>query len=94
MEEDLLPNRNSVEDSLEEERRLAYVGITRARRELYFSLASYRKRFGEIMECSPSRFLEELPQDKLFWEGKDEADPEERKERGKSHLAHMRSMLS
>ena len=62
MEEDLLPHRNSIEnDDIEEERRLAYVGITRARRTLTFTRARARSRFGETGGCEPSRFLDELP---------------------------------
>ncbi len=95
MEEDFLPHRTSIEeDNLEEERRLAYVGITRAQRTLTFTMAAKRKRFGEVMDCEPSRFLAELPEDDLTWEGgKVEADPEQRKERGQAHLANLRGML-
>ncbi|MFV1983936.1 MAG: DNA helicase Rep, partial [Thiohalomonadales bacterium] len=68
MEEEILPHRTSIEeDNIEEERRLAYVGITRAQKTLTMSMASYRKRYGEIIECSPSRFLYELPEDDLLW---------------------------
>ncbi|MGB8143929.1 MAG: UvrD-helicase domain-containing protein, partial [Chromatiaceae bacterium] len=56
MEEELLPHRVSIEDdSIEEERRLAYVGITRAREHLTFTLAKRRKRFGEMVQVQPSR---------------------------------------
>jgi len=95
MEEELLPHRTSIEeDNLEEERRLAYVGITRAQHNLTFSLAIRRKRYGEMIDCAPSRFLDELPADDLVWEGgKIEVDPEERQERGKAHLANLRGLL-
>ena len=95
MEEELLPHRTSIEeDNLEEERRLAYVGITRAQHNLTFSLATRRKRYGEMIDCAPSRFLDELPADDLVWEGgKIEVDPEERQERGKAHLANLRGLL-
>jgi len=94
MEEDLLPHRNSVENNLEEERRLAYVGITRARQGLTFSHASTRRRYGELSACEPSRFLEELPEDFLDWEAKRQESCEERKERGNAHLANLRTMLT
>src|SRR5690625_5423825 len=59
MEEDLLPHRNSIEDdNIEEERRLTYVGITRAQRTLTLTLAGKRKQFGDISDTTPSRFLD------------------------------------
>ena len=93
MEEELLPHRNSMDESLEEERRLAYVGITRARRSLTFSHARQRKRYGEMVSCTPSRFLQELPADDLQWEDAAPADPQERKQRSQAHLAHLRELL-
>ncbi len=93
MEEELLPHRNSVDDSLEEERRLAYVGITRARKGLTFTHAMTRRRYGELLSCEPSRFLEELPQDFLDWENNRQESSDERKERGNAHLANLRSIL-
>jgi ATP-dependent DNA helicase Rep len=64
MEEEILPHRSSIEaDTIEEERRLAYVGITRARQTLAFTFAAKRKQYGEIIDCAPSRFLDELPPD-------------------------------
>ncbi|MGD8310612.1 MAG: DNA helicase Rep [Chromatiales bacterium] len=94
-EEDLLPHRTSIEeDSIEEERRLAYVGITRAQRSLTLTFASTRKRYGESITCQPSRFLEELPAEEIQWSGgRRETPPEERRERGSAHLAQMRSLL-
>lgn len=69
MEENILPHQTSIdEDNVEEERRLAYVGITRAQKSLTFSLCKERKQFGEIFKPEPSRFLSELPQDDLQWE--------------------------
>ncbi|MDR9437375.1 MAG: DNA helicase Rep [Thiohalophilus sp.] len=95
MEEMLLPHRSSIEEeSLEEERRLAYVGITRAQKTLTFTYANQRKRHGEMQECSPSRFIDELPDEDLKWSGEGvEMDPEERQQRGQAHLANLRSML-
>ncbi len=95
VEEQLLPHHASLDaDNVEEERRLAYVGITRAQKTLTFSMALRRRKHGEIMDCEPSRFLGELPEDDLVWEGGGQpVDPEERQERGKAYLANLRDML-
>lgn len=94
MEENLLPHQNSIEtDNIEEERRLAYVGITRAQRTLTFSYCTHRKRYGEMAECEPSRFLNELPEEDLEWANKKQLAPAEIKERGKANLAQLKSML-
>ena len=94
-EEELLPHRSNTEGpGLEEERRLAYVGITRARQRLFLTFAARRKRYGEVIDCSPSRFLEELPADLLEWEGRTELSAEEKKARGASALAGLRSLLA
>ncbi len=94
MEENLMPHRNSIEeDNIEEERRLAYVGITRAQRSLSFSLCRNRRRYGEIETCDPSRFLAELPGEDLLWEGREPADPEKRQTEGKAHLSRLRELL-
>ena len=94
MEEEILPHRSSIEaDSVEEERRLTYVGITRARQTLTFSLAARRRQFGEVIDCLPSRFLDELPQEDLEWEGRDDAPPEQKQARGREALADIRSLL-
>ena len=63
MEEGLFPSQRSVEDEgrLEEERRLAYVGITRARKKLFVSHAESRRLHGTEMLARPSRFLGEMP---------------------------------
>jgi ATP-dependent DNA helicase Rep len=95
VEEELLPHRTSIEeDNVEEERRLAYVGITRAQKELTLTYAGKRKRAGEWAECQPSRFLSELPADTVVWD-KDVviADPEERQKRGQAYLANLRGIL-
>ena len=94
-EEDILPHQNSVETgNIEEERRLAYVGITRAQHTCTFSYCTHRKRYGDISESAPSRFLEELPEEDLEWPSKKPVDKEEQKVRGKANLAHLKSMLS
>lgn len=94
MEEEILPHRSSIEaDTIEEERRLAYVGITRARQTLAFTYAAKRKQYGEIIDCTPSRFLDELPPDDLAWEGLDDAPVEVKAARGNNALADIRAML-
>ncbi|MGQ3888304.1 UvrD-helicase domain-containing protein [Legionella sp. CNM-1927-20] len=95
MEEDLLPHRVSIdEDQIEEERRLAYVGITRAQKGLCLTLAKQRRRAGELQECQPSRFLDELPKDSLEWFGKGEHNKERSKALAKSHLSSLKSLLT
>jgi len=95
MEEELLPHKTSIEeDNIEEERRLAYVGITRAQRTLTISFAEKRRKYGEIIRCEPSRFLAELPEEDLIWEGRNsELSQEERQQRGSAHLANMKALL-
>jgi len=67
MEEGLFPSHRSVseEDELEEERRLCYVGITRAREELYLTNAKYRRIFGSTAYNRGSRFIDEIPDELL-----------------------------
>jgi len=70
IEEELLPHRNSESPAqIEEERRLFYVGVTRARHKLALSYCRRRKRYGEMLSPEPSRFLQELPKDLLDWQG-------------------------
>jgi len=93
-EEEILPHRSSIEaDTIEEERRLAYVGITRAKRNLALTFAAKRKQYGEVIDCTPSRFLDELPPEDLVWEGMEEAPVEVKAARGNDALAAMRAML-
>ncbi len=63
LEDGLFPLARAAEDpsQLEEERRLFYVGVTRAERILYLTHAEMRRRNGEFMTCAPSRFLREIP---------------------------------
>ncbi|MFT6732927.1 MAG: ATP-dependent DNA helicase Rep [Polaribacter sp.] len=95
MEEELLPHKSSIEEgNVEEERRLAYVGITRAEETLRIIVAKKRQRYGESVDAVPSRFLEELPQDDLDWE--EDHIPltdDEKREKGKERLASLRDML-
>lgn len=96
MEEELLPHRNSMDElGIQEERRLAYVGITRARKVLTLSYCKRRRRFGEEYTPEPSRFLQELPQQDLRWEGKEDQTmtAEEQHQHGQSHLDALKAML-
>jgi ATP-dependent DNA helicase Rep len=95
MEEGVLPHHQSVAaDNVEEERRLAYVGITRAQRSLVFSFAACRRRGGEVIECAPSRFLQEIPTQEMEWENSTNAvDPQARQGRAETVLAELRAML-
>ena len=95
MEEELLPHRVSIdEEQIDEERRLAYVGVTRAQKNLCLTLAKQRRRAGEMQDCLPSRFLDELPQDSLEWYGKGgEKDEVKSKALAKSHLAGLKNLL-
>jgi ATP-dependent DNA helicase Rep len=95
MEENLLPHRNSIEQgNIEEERRLCYVGITRAQQSLTMTLARRRKQFGESVGTTPSRFLDELPQGELAREGFGDKDPERNAQRGKATIASLKGLLA
>ncbi|MFT4211712.1 MAG: 3'-5' exonuclease [Microbacterium sp.] len=69
VEEDLIPHRISAGEpgGPAEERRLFYVGVTRARKRLYLSLAMTRAQFGEVTVAMPSRFLQEIPSELIDW---------------------------
>lgn len=94
-EEGILPHQTSIdEENVEEERRLAYVGITRAQKELTFTLCKERRQFGELIKPIQSRFLEELPFDDVEWESvKKPQSQEERMAKGQAHIANIRSMF-
>ena len=95
MEEGLLPHQVSIdEDNVEEERRLAYVGITRAQQELVMTYAKLRRQFGETSDTELSRFVQELPQDDLAFEAKKPPSSQaERMEKGQARVANLRAML-
>ena len=95
MEEGLLPHQSSIdEDNVEEERRLAYVGITRAQTELFLTYAKERRQFGETIMSEPSRFLDELDQKDLRWEKLGQPVSEkQRQEKNKANIANLRAML-
>jgi DNA helicase II / ATP-dependent DNA helicase PcrA len=67
LEETLFPNAMSINtrEELEEERRLFYVAITRAKHRLWLTYANTRYRFGNLIQNEPSRFIEELPEERL-----------------------------
>ena len=95
VEEGILPHRESVDNGkIEEERRLMYVGITRAERSLHISWCKKRKRAGETESCEPSRFIAELPTDDVRHSGMPGADPVASKEHGKERMAQIRAMLN
>ncbi|WP_354623302.1 DNA helicase Rep [Psychromonas sp. MME2] len=95
MEEGILPHQVSIdEDNVEEERRLAYVGITRAQKELTFTLAKERNQYGETIKPTPSRFLFELPQDDLDWEsGPKKKSEEQKKQLAEKGIANLRALF-
>ena len=94
-EEGILPHQVSIDaDQIEEERRLMYVGITRAQKSLSISWCKKRKKAGEMIACEPSRFIEELPKGDLRHFGNPFNDPVVSKEFGKSKMANIRAMLA
>lgn len=94
VEEGVLPHRESLDPvKIEEERRLMYVGITRAQRSLHISYAEKRKQGRELIPCEPSRFITEMGKDDLrFSGGKSDAPPD--KATGAARLAAMKAMLA
>jgi ATP-dependent DNA helicase Rep len=100
VEEGILPHRESIDagvldpSKIEEERRLMYVGITRAQKSLNISWCKKRKRAGEIQMCEPSRFIAELPKDDVRHFGNPFNDPEISKDFGKSKMANIKAMLA
>ena len=97
LEEGLLPHRESIANgNVDEERRLFYVGITRAERSLHLSFCRKRRRAGETIECQPSRFLGELAQEDLRWSGTPLPPDEAAKEKvaGSERLKQLKAMLA
>ncbi len=95
VEEELLPHRTSIEeDNIVEERRLMYVGITRARETLTLTQARTRKQYGEKVDTTPSRFIDELPPDDLEYIGEGAPRNEERdSEMAEASLANLKALL-
>ncbi|MAM88497.1 UvrD-helicase domain-containing protein [Allohahella sp. A8] len=87
LEEEILPHRNSTEpEQIEEERRLFYVGITRAKQTLTMTYAGVRKQYGEKLTTTISRFAEELPQEDVIYEGLTRPSKEASRARGRATL--------
>jgi ATP-dependent DNA helicase UvrD/PcrA len=96
VEEDILPHKKSTggEGSTEEERRLFYVGITRAMRELYITYSGYRIKYGKRIAVGPSRFLDEIPEEAVKrLDGTEEPDPDEEERFARKSLAHIKAIL-
>ena len=96
IEEDILPHRNSVEeDSVDEERRLMYVGITRAQKNLTLTMASERRQYGENVTSVPSRFIDEMPQEDIVYDGTacENSCEEEQQEKGNEMLSLLKDSL-
>lgn len=93
MEEGTLPHQHSEsEAALEEERRLAYVAITRAKQQLFISYCNKQKKAREWQDVSPSRFLKELPSELLELQGQQAKSitPQQ----GRTHLASIKKLLN
>jgi len=94
-EEEILPFRDSDEKQIEEERRLMYVGITRAERSLQISYCSRRKRGKELFNCDPSRFIDEMPKEELVYGGEHaNTVPIVTRDEGMDKLARLKAMLN
>ncbi len=94
VEEDLLPHRECLDGTrLEEERRLMYVGITRAQRSLTLTWCTRRKRGGEYLPCDPSRFIDEIDPAEVHRSQTGTPSPQSR-EVGRQRLAALKAMLS
>jgi ATP-dependent DNA helicase Rep len=105
MEEELLPHHSSLDDpapdaadgshnAIEEERRLCYVGITRAQQSLTFTRARRRRRFGETVTCRPSRFLSELPAGELDQPDSTPRTEADARAHGSAQLAALKGLFA
>ena len=94
IEEGVLPHRESqAPEKIEEERRLMYVGITRAQRSLHISYSEKRKQGKDFIPCEPSRFINEMGKEDLrFSGGKSDTPPD--KATGSARLDAMKAMLA
>jgi len=91
VEEGILPHRDAVDEGrLEEERRLMYVGVTRAKKSLTLSYCARRKRARETVACEPSRFIAELGDDVRQPQKPGDA---ETKASGSESLSRLKAML-
>ena len=95
LEDGTLPHEASLEEGrLDEERRLLYVGITRAKEQLWLSHSREAQRWGTKLRLTPSRFLDELPDDEIQRDGADPvADATRKQERASAGFAAIKAML-
>lgn len=95
VEDGTLPHEASIEEGrIDEERRLLYVGITRAKERLWLSYSVRAQKWGEVLRLKPSRFFDELPAAEIQRDGADPAaDAERKKERASAGLAAIKALL-
>jgi ATP-dependent DNA helicase UvrD/PcrA len=96
VEEDILPHRKSVDSagSVEEERRLFYVGITRAMKELYITHAGHRIKYGKLLPAPPSRFIEEIDEELLQRiDGTEKSDPQDEENFARASMDRIKAIL-
>lgn len=95
MEEGMLPHQNSIDtDNIEEERRLFYVGITRAKQNLCITLAAQRKQYGDTFATSPSRFIDEIPAELIRRQGFEAETEEEAEEKQVAARANLKALFN
>lgn len=93
VEEEILPHRNSIAaETIDEERRLMYVGITRAKEELTLSYAKKRRAGKDYKVTAPSRFLDEIPKDHMDYPNKSTGNQDPKKV-AENYLANIQAML-
>ena len=94
-EEGILPHQQSIDnDDIEEERRLMYVAITRAKYTLTLTVTKARKKFGEMLTSMPSRFIDELPQDDITWLGRHPRSQKDRQNIAKTNIAALKKRFT
>ncbi len=95
LEEEILPHKRSIHEdfTIDEDRRLCYVGITRARRQLVITRCMQRKKYGRLEERESSRFLAEIPSELFSETAGKEISPEENERLAEFTFAKLRSMF-
>ncbi len=96
VEEDILPHKKSMylDGAVEEERRLFYVGITRAMKELYITYTDHRVKYGKNAPATPSRFLDEIPDEVIKrLDGTEKTDPKQDEKDANDFFANIQAML-
>ncbi len=96
VEEDILPHKKSMDldGAVEEERRLFYVGITRAMKELYITYTDHRIKYGKNAPATPSRFLDEIPDEVVKrLDSIEKTDPEQDEKDANNFFADIQAML-